>query len=126
MEIGFKISQLRKSRKLSQPELAHSLGISQTALCEIESGKTKKIDFNLMDKVCTFFAVDFEYFTGKAKLKQVNRDQSTGYLSENQIFNISDKLIEQFEKQISDKNSIIKELRSDISYLKQEIENLKN
>jgi transcriptional regulator with XRE-family HTH domain len=62
MDIGFKIKTLRDKKRLSQPELAHRLGISQTALCEIESGKTKKIDFLLMDKVCKEFEVDFDYF----------------------------------------------------------------
>lgn len=62
MEIGTKISVLRKKHKISQPELAFKLDISQTALSEIESGKTKKIDFLLMDKVCKIFNVDFDYF----------------------------------------------------------------
>lgn len=68
MSIGIKIRRLRESKKLSQPELAHKLGISQTALCEIESGKTKKIDFLLMDKVCREFEVDFEYFLKEKSL----------------------------------------------------------
>jgi transcriptional regulator with XRE-family HTH domain len=42
MEIGTKIGNLRRVNKLSQPELAFKLNISQTALSEIESGKTKK------------------------------------------------------------------------------------
>lgn len=62
MEIGTKISLLRKKHKISQPELAFKLDISQTALSEIESGKTKKIDFLMMDKVCKIFDVDFDYF----------------------------------------------------------------
>jgi DNA-binding Xre family transcriptional regulator len=112
---------LRIEKRMSQTELAHSLGISQTALCEIESGKTKKIDFSLMDKVCQFFEVDFDYFKDDLKFKQVNKGSSTGYLSEKQVFNISDKLVEQFEKQIKDKDCIIDELKITINELKQEI-----
>ena len=96
MDIGLKISKLRKVEKLSQPELAHELGISQTALCQIESGKTKKIDFLLMIKVCQFFNIDFDYFKEDLKFKQVNKDSSMGY-------NLSDKLVEQFENQIKEK-----------------------
>lgn len=65
MEIGTKIGVLRKEHKLSQPELAFKLDISQTSLSEIESGKTKKIDFLLMNKICEIFDVDFEYFLNK-------------------------------------------------------------
>ena len=66
MTIGTKISKLRDIHKLSQPELAYKLNISQASLSEIESGKTKKIDFLLMDKVCKTFEVDFEYFLENA------------------------------------------------------------
>ena len=62
MSVGTKIRKLRIQNKLSQPELASKLNISQTALSEIESGKTKKVDFLLMDKVCNVFGVNFDYF----------------------------------------------------------------
>ena len=62
MEIGGKIRKLRILNKFSQPELSSKLGISQTALCEIESGKTKKIDFLLINKIRKEFKVDFDYF----------------------------------------------------------------
>jgi transcriptional regulator with XRE-family HTH domain len=104
MNVGIKIKKLRESKKLTQPELAHRLGISQTALCEIESGKTKKIDFLLMDKVCTEFEVDFDYFTERKHLKQINKDNAVGYLADNQTFNglipegILEKIIYRLEK----------------------------
>ncbi len=118
MDVGVKISNLRKNKKLSQPELAHLLGISQTALCDIESGKTKKIDFMLMDKVCKEFDVDFDYFTDKPKLKQINKDNAIGYLAESQIFSISEKLIEQYEKRLIEKDERIKEKDELIADLK--------
>ena len=62
MSVGTKIRKLRIQNKLSQPELASKLNISQTALSEIESGKTKKVDFLFMHKVCEVFNVGFEYF----------------------------------------------------------------
>lgn len=66
MGIGVKILKLRKIKKLSQPELAHRLGISQTTLCNIESDKCKKIDFLLMLKICKEFDVDFNHFIEKS------------------------------------------------------------
>ena len=62
MSIGFKIKKLREEKKLSQPELADILMISQSKLSNIENGQTKSIDFLLMDKVCHYFEKDFEFF----------------------------------------------------------------
>jgi transcriptional regulator with XRE-family HTH domain len=63
MDTGGKIMKLRRSKKMSQQELASQLGISQVALHNIETGINKKIDFLLMNKVCDIFKKDFPYFT---------------------------------------------------------------
>ena len=63
MSIGFKIKKLREQQNMSQPRLADELSISQSDLSKIENGKTKKIDFALMAKVCEIFEKDFEFFT---------------------------------------------------------------
>lgn len=110
MTIGTKIKQLRDKKKMSQGELALKLGIGQTTLGSIESGDTKKIDFLLMDKICREFKVDFEYFVEKDNFKQVNKDNSVGYLAELQTFNISEKLIEQYKLRIKEKDEIIDKL----------------
>lgn len=62
MEIGIKIKRLREHKKISQMELSTILGISQTKLCNIESNEDKSIDFILMNKVCHYFDVGFNYF----------------------------------------------------------------
>ena len=62
MTLGTKINLLRSINKMSQQQLAVQLAISQTALSEIESGKTKKIDFFVLGKICKIFNVNFEYF----------------------------------------------------------------
>ena len=68
MGVGIKIKRLREERKLSQPELAELLGISQSTLSTIESETSKKIDFLLMDKVCKVFDKDFDYFTDSTSM----------------------------------------------------------
>lgn len=65
-----------------------------------------------MDKVCKTFEVDFDYFFEKPRLKQVNKDSSVGYLAENQTINISDKLIEQYEHRLKEKDETIAELKA--------------
>ena len=102
MTIGTKIKNLRDKKRMSQGELSAILGIGTSTLGSIESGETKKIDFLLMDKICKEFNVDSEYFKENFKLKQINKDNAVGYMAENQIFNISEKLIEQYEARIKE------------------------
>ena len=86
MTIGTKINILRTRNKLSQLDLAAKLDISPTALSEIESGKTKKIDFLLMDKVCKVFEVDFEYFLENIKKFTVHKNIG-GAVGDNAVIN---------------------------------------
>lgn len=60
--IGIKIRKLRAERKLTQEELAQELEISQSTLCRIESGETKKINMTILQKICTFFDVPISFF----------------------------------------------------------------
>ena len=75
MSVGFKIKKLREEKKLSQPELADILKISQSDLSKIENGRTKKIDFQLMDRVCKEFDVDFDYFTEEKQTNNVKKNE---------------------------------------------------
>jgi transcriptional regulator with XRE-family HTH domain len=75
MSVGVKIRQLRDKKGLTQPELAARLGISQAALCNIESGDTKKVDFLLMDRICKEFKVDFDYFTEDKQVNHINKNK---------------------------------------------------
>ena len=114
MNVGVKIANLRKNKKLSQPELAHRLGISQTALCDIESGKTKKIDFVLMDKVCKELEVDSDYFRVD---KQVNNiTKLDGSINNHGTINLfPENIIEQITLLVEDnkrKELKIKELEA--------------
>lgn len=63
-----------------------------------------------MDKICKEFNVDSEYFKENLKLQQINKDNAVGYMAENQIFNISEKLIEQYEERIKELKERIFEL----------------
>ena len=80
MNIGTKIKTLREYNKLSQSELAEKLDISQGQLCKIESGLVEKIDFFLMNKICTFFNVDFQYFLNDS-FSQTNQKNKNSAIS---------------------------------------------
>lgn len=62
MKIGCKISKLLRNHNISQNDLAEQTGVSQTKIHEIISGKTQKIDFLFIQKVCKIFNVDLEHF----------------------------------------------------------------
>ncbi len=112
MTIGTKIKNLRDKKRMSQGELAVILGIAPRTLGSIESGETKKIDFLLMDKICKEFDVDSDYFKETTKLRQVNNDNAIGYIENQIINNLSDKLIEQYEERIKELKARILELES--------------
>ncbi len=112
MTIGTKIKNLRDLKKMSQVELAMKLGIGQTTLGTIESGETKKIDFLLMDKICKEFNVDSDYFKDNMKLRQINNDNAVGYIENQIINNLSEKLIEQYEERIKELKQRVFELEN--------------
>lgn len=112
MSIGSKIHKLMQQKSVSQETLASNLGVSQKTIHDIISGKTQKIDFLFIHKLCDFFDVDFNFFIEKPKLKQINKDSSTGYLADSQNFNLSEKLIEQYEERIKELKETIAELKS--------------
>jgi len=62
MGIAFILQQLMREKKISQEALALDLGVSQSAIHNIISGKTKKIDFNFICKIAACFEVDLNYF----------------------------------------------------------------
>jgi transcriptional regulator with XRE-family HTH domain len=119
MDIGTKIKRLREHKNISQTVLAGQLGIAQNTLGLIENGDTKKIDFLLMDKICKIFKVDLNYFIDEVKYKQVNKDNATGYFAETQNIHQSEKLIEQYELRIKDKDTIISSQSETINQLKE-------
>jgi transcriptional regulator with XRE-family HTH domain len=111
MNVGTKIDKLMKQSNVAQETLASNLGVTQKAIHDIISGKTKKIDFLIMHKICDFFNVDFNYFLEEPRLKQVNKDRAIGYIATNQSFYLPEKLIEHYEKRIEELKEIITHLK---------------
>jgi transcriptional regulator with XRE-family HTH domain len=62
MSLGMKILKLMKENNITQENLASVLGLSQKAIHDIVSGKTKKIDFFLVCKISKIFNVSIDYF----------------------------------------------------------------
>ena len=49
--------QAKIGRKVSLRDVAESTGISHATLSRIEQGKTERIDFETLVKLCTFYGV---------------------------------------------------------------------
>ena len=118
MEIGIKIKRLRERAKISQMELSTVLGISQTKLCNIESNEDKSIDFILMNKVCHYFKVGFNYFL--EELSEFEDQKKNGLSNSDWQNNFPERIIEQINALIVDnkvKEKQIEELLAKIAEL---------
>jgi len=56
--IGKKIRESRKSRKVSQAELAKALGMSRTTIGQIENGNVKEIGVRKLIRVLEFLGLE--------------------------------------------------------------------
>ena len=56
--IGKEIRQARKNRKLTQAELAGSLGMSRTTIGQIENGSVKEIGVRKLIRVLEFLGLE--------------------------------------------------------------------
>ncbi len=59
-KINCNLSSLRKSRNLRQTDLSRMTGISQKALSELETGKSKGVSFSTLTKLCDALDVTIE------------------------------------------------------------------
>lgn len=118
MSIGTKIHKLMKQNNITQENLAIHLGVSQKAIHDIVSGKTQKIDFLFMNKVCEFFNVDFNFFLDAEQIFNVENNNGGAVGNYTTINTISEKLIEQYENRLLEKEERIKELKQTILDLK--------
>lgn len=53
----FQLQHLREHAGLSQRELAEKLGVSNRAISDLETGETRRIDLDLLDRIAKFFDV---------------------------------------------------------------------
>jgi transcriptional regulator with XRE-family HTH domain len=122
MNIGIKIKRLRENKRMSQMELSTILNISQTKLCNIESNDDKMIDFALMDKVCRYFEVGFDYFLNEKQINKLEKNDG-GVVGSNygNVYHYSDKIAEQIKSLVAE----IKLKDQKIITLENQIEKLK-
>lgn len=112
--IGTKIRKLRIDNNLSQPELSKMLDISQSTLCSIESGDRKKIDFSLIQKICSIFNKELNYF--KEVPASLKVDKNVDIFGDNEaVTGVITNIIDQFMILVQDNQNnlkIIQELKN--------------
>lgn len=116
--IGSKIRRLRNQRGFSQEYLADILNISQASLSNLESGKTLP-DFNLIRSLCDIFEIEVnELFESKGDIIFQNNeiDKNIAHVEGNVTYEMSEKLIQQYEERISDLKDLVAELKSELNF----------
>jgi transcriptional regulator with XRE-family HTH domain len=105
--VGNKIKALRINKHLSQEQVAEHLHISQSTYARIESGETNSWA-NYIEPLSKLFEIQPEELL---KNETINISHNKGNSTNAYIINqLSEKLIEQLEKRIDEKDKYIKQL----------------
>lgn len=111
--VGNKIRTLRKEKGLSQEQVADLLHISQSSFARIENGENSTWA-NYLTPLCDLFEIEPEELV-KQETIVINQDQKGGHSNNAFIINqLSEKLIEQFEQRIKEKEAIIEQLKQQL------------
>lgn len=118
MKIGAQLKKAREEKKFSQQEIAHLLNISQKTLSNIESDKSNPT-IEQLSKLSEIYELDILELLSNEGITFNQHNQEGG---ENngivQNYHFPEKLIEQYEQRIKDKDEIIALLREEIKILK--------
>lgn len=108
--VGNKLKILRKNKKMSQEEVADCLHISQSAYARMESGESSSWANHILT-ICKIFGI-----TPEDLLKVDLNNRGVSFI--NDANQLSDQIIEQYEKRIKELKKVIKDLKEDKKSLK--------
>jgi transcriptional regulator with XRE-family HTH domain len=113
-----RISALRKSRNLTQDDMATTLGISRAALSHYEKGR-REPDYDTLITIADFFKVSLDYIMGRtddplASLDPENRD----FIDRLELSN--DQLMNQLTLTIDGKKLTAEESKRFIAFVRAE------
>jgi len=117
MKIGAQLKKAREEKKFSQQEIANLLDISQKTLSNIESDKSNPT-IEQLSKLSEMYELDIlELLSNQGiTFNQHNQEGENNGIVQN--YHYPDKLIEQFEERIKEKDDLIIMLKEEISRLK--------
>ena len=111
---------MRKQKGWSQVEVAERLDISPSAYSRMETGDSCSWAGKLED-ICQLYEIEAEELFKDSKTI-INNNQQGGVGYAETINQLSDKLIEQMEERLKEKDEIIKELRERLKALSSKVE----
>ena len=116
MKIGEKLKTLRTSKGYTPEIVSEKIGVSKTTYGRYERNESVP-DLNILENIANLYELEmFELLSDeKIIFNQNNKKGDNNGLVINQL---SDKLIDQYEKRINEKDDIIKELKETIAELK--------
>ncbi len=104
MNLGQRIRELRRSRGISQKQLAELTGLSQSFISTIERGE-KNISINSLKKICSALGMSLSEF--------FNRDNL--HNGSNSVINKMDELFEEIMKLTLEERSILRDFLASIN-----------
>jgi len=117
MKIGNKLKRIRENKKISQQEVAHYLNISQKTYSNMEANKSipSLVQLSKLGEFLEFDMLELLKEQGVTFNQSNNefKDNSGSYI----VNNLPEKLIEQYESRIKEKEDIILLLQEKINHL---------
>ena len=86
MDLGFKLSALRKDKNLTIKQASESVGISNFSLANYESGR-RKPDLETLVNIATFYDVSVDFLLDNIKKAKENKNKKGEYEEFINIFN---------------------------------------
>lgn len=115
--VGAKIKNLRKQKGLTQEEVADYLHITQPTYARIETGESSSWSSHI-EPISELFEIEPEDLIKQESINVNTIKTNNGALyNAGTINQLSEKLIEQFEARIAEKDMLIIELRSRLERL---------
>ncbi|WP_310557184.1 helix-turn-helix transcriptional regulator [Flavobacterium sp.] len=104
MKIHEKVKTLREERKISQGFLAHELGLDQSQYSRREKGEIQFVPEEIV-KLSKLLETTISNLFGEETIVFNNNDQKGGNFG--QYISIPEKLIEQYELRLKEKDELI-------------------
>lgn len=108
MRLNEKVKTLREDKKLSQSYLAHELGLEQSQYSRREKGEIQFVPDEII-KLSKLLETTIANLFDEETIVFNNIDQKGGNFG--QYITVSDKLIEQYELRLKEKDDLIELLR---------------
>lgn len=117
ISIGKKLKKLRKLNGFTLEEICEQLSISPSTYTRMEKGETATWT-SMIDKICGVYKIEpEELLLSEEKYILINNNQNGGSttLTRNIINNISEKVIELYDKMLVEKDIKIADLEKKVS-----------